>query len=304
MNSMSCYHPFYALILRRKTPEGKMHIKILPKRGSLREYQNDYGVDNILSLPCGHCIGCAKDRVRNWTTRLCLEGKYYDHKCFLTLTYDDEHCPERLCKRDLQLFLKRLRKEISPIKVRYFACGEYGENTHRPHYHVILFGYDFPDKRFFSFGSNLDKVFVSKQLSEIWSSGNCLIGDVSEQSCAYVAGYSTKKLLGDSPFKDEFVMMSTRPGIGYQFLEDNPDIYQVDKIYDSSLGSRKVARIPRFFDKKSVDALEQVKPFRVEKSQVMATHKMMVRGEKYLEEVLSAEEKVAAYTPKYRVKGI
>lgn len=301
---MSCYHPFYALILRKKNPEGKMDLKLLPNHGSLREYQNQYGSQNVLSLPCGHCIGCAKDRVRNWTTRLCLEGKYHDRKCFLTLTYDNEHCPDRLVKRDLQLFLKRLRKEISPIKVRYFACGEYGETTKRPHYHVILFGYDFPDKCFFSFGSNLDKVYISKQLSKIWSFGNCLIGDVSEQSCAYVAGYSTKKLIGDSPFKDEFVMMSTKPGIGSQYLEDNPDIYQVDKIYDSCLGSSKVARIPRFFDKKSVDAVERVKPFRVEKSQMIATHKMMYRGEKYLEEVLKSEEKIAVYTPRFRVKGI
>jgi hypothetical protein len=44
-----------------------------------------------------------------------------------------------------QKFMKRLRDRIKPLKIRFFHCGEYGDLTRRPHYHALIFGYDFPD---------------------------------------------------------------------------------------------------------------------------------------------------------------
>lgn len=84
-----------------------------------------------------------------------LELQYHDSSYFVTLTYDDLHVPKSyypdpetgeahtsftLCKRDFQLWMKRLRKKFSDDKIRFFACGEYGGQTKRPHYHVIVFG--------------------------------------------------------------------------------------------------------------------------------------------------------------------
>ena len=301
---MSCYHPIYALILQRKTIEGKMNLKILPRRGSFRQYQEQYGKDNVLSLPCGKCLGCQRDRVANWSTRLVLEGKYHDEKCFLTLTYDEAHCPERLSKKDLQNFMKRLRKAIDPVKVRYFACGEYGDHTKRPHYHVILFGFDFSsDRELVSYGSNKDPLYRSSLLESLWTFGLSSIGQVSQQSCAYVAGYCNKKLSGDSPFGDEFVLMSTRPGLGYQYLLDHPGMYDFNIIVDKDLGRSKRARIPRFFDKKC-SRVEEVKPDRIRMSQIISVHKLASRGFREHECVWEYEEELKRYVPKYRLKGV
>ena len=64
----------------------------------------------------------------------------HEDNCFITLTYDDLHCPEdhSLVLRDIQLFVKTPKK-IG--KFRFFHAGEYGAITHRPHYHMCIFGY-------------------------------------------------------------------------------------------------------------------------------------------------------------------
>ena len=124
-----------------------------------------------------------------------------DRNCFLTLTYDDAHLPEhgQLVKRDLQLFFKRLRKNVGPF--RYVACGEYGELKRRPHFHVALFGMDFSSDRIeYSEGIRGDKVYVSKTLADVWQqSGFPLghtIGSLTFESAAYIARYITKKITG------------------------------------------------------------------------------------------------------------
>lgn len=300
---MSCYHPIPALILRKVNPEsGKMDIKLLPRRGNIRQYKEQYGANNIILLPCGSCIGCRKSKVNEWATRLALEGKYHDHKCFLTLTYDDAHLPDKLVKRDVQLFLKRLRKEISPIKVRYFACGEYGEHTKRPHYHLILFGFDFPDRKLYSMGSKGDNLYISSLLSSLWSLGHAVIGEVTPDSCAYVAGYALKKLRG-SDFKDEFIMMSTKPGIGAQYIKEHPEVYDSDHIYDNALNGR-VSSVPRYFDKITDVDLTDVKDLRVQKTNLILVHRLASCGEIHVEKLFDREESAKCYIPRFSVKGV
>ena len=82
---------------------------------------------------------------REWATRVLHESDYWDHSCFTTLTYNNEHLPKdgSLHKDELQKFFKRLRKYLGDRKMKYFACGEYGDEGHRPHYHAILFGIDY-----------------------------------------------------------------------------------------------------------------------------------------------------------------
>ena len=124
-----------------------------------------------------------------------------ERNCFLTLTYDDAHLPEhgQLVKRDLQLFFKRLRKNVGPF--RYVACGEYGELKRRPHFHVALFGLDFSDDRIeYSEGIRGDKVYVSKTLADVWQQSTFplghTIGSLTFESAAYIARYITKKITG------------------------------------------------------------------------------------------------------------
>ncbi len=123
-----------------------------------------------------------------------------DDSCFLTLTYDDEHLPSNgsLCFRDFQLFLKRLRSRADG-RFKFYHCGEYGDALFRPHYHALLFGFDFSDKVYFrTIGGN--KYFISSVLRDVWHHGSHIIGDVTFESAAYCARYCTKKVTGERAY--------------------------------------------------------------------------------------------------------
>lgn len=161
-----------------------------------------------LQVPCGKCIGCRADNAMVWGIRMYHESTLHKRNSFLTLTYADS--PECLNIRDLQLFLKRLRK-LSSMPLRYFACGEYGEISRRPHYHVCMFGEDF---RGGSFAIN-DQLYSQPQLVEAWRHGFVSVGDFTVESAMYTAGYVNKKL-GEPD--GSFRTMSRRPGLGRDWL--------------------------------------------------------------------------------------
>ena len=129
------------------------------------------------------------------------EAQMHEDNSFITLTYNDEHLPKdkSLHKEDLQKFFKRLRKR--GIKFKYYACGEYGDENFRPHMHIIIFGYSFPDKTPWK----IDKgniLYRSKFLEEVWTAGYSLIGDCTFETCAYVARYVMKKRKGEPDERD------------------------------------------------------------------------------------------------------
>lgn len=181
-----------------------------------------------LMLPCGRCIGCRIKRVRSWAIRCVHESKCHAANSFVTLTYDDDHFQPSLSYRDFQLFMYRLRKRYGK-GIRFFAAGEYGELTLRPHFHVLLFGLSFNDG--VKCGEN---IFASRQLSSLWTSGFSSFGEVNYQSAAYCAKYACKKVTGERAeahytrldvrtgelvrVVPEFARMSLRPGIGYAFF--------------------------------------------------------------------------------------
>lgn len=173
----------------------------------------------IEEFGCGQCWRCRVNKRRVWTLRLMLEGTQHKASCFVTLTYAPEKLPVggSLLKRDLQLYFKRLRKIVG--RFRYFACGEYGENTARPHYHMILFGVGRPADHV-DFGK---KVCLCAVCSA-WSLDGTPIGhvhighDTSREALQYTAGYVTKKVLKADELEGrqpEFSVMSRRPGIGF-----------------------------------------------------------------------------------------
>lgn len=148
-----------------------------------------------VDLPCGQCIGCRLEYARNWACRCLCEMQMHEKNCFVTLTYDAEHMPldGELHHRDVQLFMKKVRKKYGG-SIKYFMAGEYGSEYGRPHYHVLLFGVDFPDRVYLKTtwsGSRLD---TSEQLSELWEKGFVSVGDVTFESAGYVARYTLKKL--------------------------------------------------------------------------------------------------------------
>ena len=244
---MSCFHPRYAFIAGTTENGKKLLHFCTPKTGDFGDVsalKHKYR-DSLVAIPCGKCVGCKLDYSKSWAVRCVLESLYHKESSFLTLTYDEAHCPKTLDKKPLSDFLKRLRSAHPDISIRFFGCGERGSLNNRPHYHVIIFGYSFPDKEVIQHQGH-QVLYKSKELSKLWSFGLSSIGEVSLQSCAYVARYTSKKVNGK---KDEFILMSRMPGIGAQYFADKKDlIYLSDKLY-GSFGSSHKARVPRYFDK-------------------------------------------------------
>lgn len=197
-------------------------IKRREGSGSLSTFATDL-------VPCGNCLGCDLERSRQWAVRCMHEASLHQDNAFVTLTYDDEHLPAAgsLDPAAFPLFMRRLRKEAPGV--RYFYCGEYGEEGWRPHYHALLFGWWPGDAR--RCGARGDHaVFRSEALGRLWPFGFSEVGDVSFDSAAYVARYVVKKVRGSAAAEhyawcdqetgevwqrtEEFAQMSRRPGIG------------------------------------------------------------------------------------------
>jgi hypothetical protein len=165
-----------------------------------------------LEIPCGKCIACKLEHSRQWALRCEHEISLHSENTYITLTYDQEHIPSTgsLVKKDFQDFMKRYRKSISPKKIRYFMCGEYGDELSRPHYHAIIFGHEFPDAYHFKTKKDI-KYYRSPQLEKLWTNGQSIIGQACFETAAYVARYITKKITGDTAF-DHYSTIDTATG--------------------------------------------------------------------------------------------
>ena len=89
------------------------------------------------AFPCGQCLPCRLNRRRTWTHRIMLEAMCHGDNAFVTLTYEDDNV-RSLVPKDPQDWLKRIRKAVEPLRLRYYLVGEYGDISERPHYHVAL----------------------------------------------------------------------------------------------------------------------------------------------------------------------
>ncbi len=212
-----------------------------------------------LRLPCGSCIGCRLEYSRQWAVRMMHESQMHDSNSFITLTYRDSPI-HGVNVHHFQDFMKRLRSRLSPRAIRFFHCGEYGESFHRPHYHAVIFGFDFPDKVFFK-ESNGHALFKSAFLENVWTHGFCLVGDATFESCAYVARYIVKKVNGEKAFDHywrvnevtgelvevtpEYCTMSRRPGIGASWMDKfGPEV----RHNDSVVMRGRLMKAPRFYE--------------------------------------------------------
>lgn len=250
---MPCYHPLQGYRSRIKNAK-------TGKRGVVFTVSEGYR-DMPIQVPCGQCIGCRLERSRQWAIRCMHEAQLHESNCFITLTYNDQHLPEdnSLKVDHFQKFMKRLRKKFGQ-GIRFYHCGEYGEQFKRPHYHAIIFGLDFADKQYHR-DRNGYPVYVSQTLQELWPYGFSEIGTVTFESAAYVARYITKKVTGEqaqghygitnyetgefTEIKPEYTTMSRRPGIGKNWLEKyHKDIYPDDFVV---VGGKKM-KPPKFYD--------------------------------------------------------
>nr|CAI9751296.1 replication initiation protein [Microvirus sp.] len=186
------------------------------------------------------------------------------------LTYADEYVPIHyysdpetglalpsmsLQKRDYQLFMKRLRKKFGD-GIRFYASGEYGSESFRPHYHAIIFGLELNDLRFYKNSPQGFKYFNSSSLSDVWPYGFAVAASVTWETCAYTARYVMKKLSGPEAsfyeyfnIEPEFSLMSRKPGIARQYYEDHPDLYEHEFINISTEKGGRKFRPPKYYDK-------------------------------------------------------
>ena len=230
---MPCYDPLTAYRLAgQKTKNGRSNAVTFDPSKAIPFSE--------FKVPCGQCIGCRLSKSREWAARCVVEAKSHKNNMFLTLTYDDAHLPKdgSLHYEHFQLFMKRMRKYFMSRfgqQLRFFMCGEYGDKLGRPHYHAIIFGVTFVDKKLWSIrrGNNL---YRSATLEKLWPFGFSSIGAVNFETAAYVA----RKVA-------EFCHCSLKPGIGHDFCEKYmTDIYTNDRLI---LSEKIMMNPPAYFDK-------------------------------------------------------
>ncbi|AXL14932.1 replication initiator protein [Microviridae sp.] len=204
-----------------------------------------------ITVPCGKCLTCLNRKAQGWTFRLEQEALVSKSCHFITFTYSDENLPRSpigaptLVKSDFQKFLKRLRKNSGGKKIKYYACGEYGTRTQRPHYHAIM--YNIPTEH-----------LANGKVDNDWGLGHIDVAQGNNLTMKYVCKYIMKsawknKILIDEEtgevFEDdrqpEFPLMSKNLGKGFitspmiKYLKENLVGYV-------TMNDRKVA-LPRYY---------------------------------------------------------
>lgn len=281
-----------------------------------------YGYNKVYKVPCNNCDECLLNRSKRKTAQLMIEN--YDRKdetgsWFITLTYDDNHIPynevwkdgkmisveESLPPKDPYLyeFKKDRKKCIKPFidnlsnyakrtyrdeKLMWFYCAEYGGQTMRPHFHMIVFGLHIPITEL-KFYEQRDGYILYEWTkgAEIWENGFVTVGNFTPETAAYVAGYVLKKQStkvknwyytqqGKIP---EYTGQSRYPAIGSSYYEKHKDeIYQTDEIYiPGALGVMKL-RPTSYYDQKfgieNPERMEEIKAKREEIAIQAEKHKM------------------------------
>lgn len=289
---MTCFAPLQGYEADTVTARGKRKTTF-----SRRNARADGMFKRVVN--CGRCIGCRMGYSQEWAVRISHEASLYSANSFITLTYNDEFLP-RLCSEDgryihtlygngslnfdhWEKFMKRLRRRLHPIKIRFYMGSEYGDQNFRPHYHAIIFNYGFPDRVLFKMSNGLP-LYRSALLEDAWtdpdtgrSMGFATVGEATFQSAAYVARYMMKKVKGedvDGRYKrycletgevftvePEVARMSNRNGIGKEWFDlyHRSDVYAKDGVTVNGIFYRPPKFYDRLFSELSPDDFERIK---------------------------------------------
>lgn len=291
---------------------------------SIDKYTKKVVKKKPIYIPCGHCLGCRLDYSREWANRCVMESMEYpkEQSWFLTLTYDDEHLPffyddselPTLVKKDMQDFIKRFRDywdRVYKQKVRFFYAGEYGGQTGRPHYHMLVFGCDIYDLTLYKV-SNGNMLYNSGKLEELWANGYVVIAPLNWNTAAYTARYCMKKATTMSipefyenlGISKEYTQCSLKPGIAFDFLFNNMDeILEYDQIVLPAVNEKaKIVTPPRYFDKiverygdeKQLEKLSSNHQKRLDRSfdMIRERHRDLPDDDQYFRELLRKSENV------------
>lgn len=215
-----------------------------------------------MPVACGKCPECFTRRTSGWSFRLMQQDKVSNCSHFITLTYDTDYVPiskngfltlSKGRQSDLTKFFKRLRKAHDSLykklrvpvedrrKIRYYACGEYGTKTQRPHYHVLIFD---------CFIELIQKAWTDPETQK--PIGQVHYGTVTEASCGYTLKYMCKP--GKIPLhsrddrQKEFSVMSK--GLGLNYLSERMRAWHINDLegrqYCPLPDGKKIA-MPRYY---------------------------------------------------------
>nr|QJB19113.1 MAG: replication initiator protein [Microvirus sp.] len=239
---MTCYHPIHGYLI----PD--VGFRMYDLRGKGRPQ----------TVPCGQCIGCRQMRSIHTAIRCVHESQTHERNCFITLTFNDQHNPWTLDHTIWQLFMKRLRRQFHD-GIKFYMCGEYGDQYGRPHFHACLFGVDFDDRVLIAKRAD-SRLYTSEHLQSIWTDpiskmplGFVSIGDVSFQSAGYISRYIMKRITGPDAEehyrgrKPEYNRFSNRHAIGYTWFQKYgmTDVYPHDRV----ILKGKRLPVPRYYDR-------------------------------------------------------
>lgn len=220
--------------------------------------------DTGIPFPCGKCYQCKQRRVSGWSFRLLKEAERSCSAFFVTLTYDSEHMPltsktyMTLFKRHLTLWFKKLRK-INDTTLKYYAVGEYGGKSKRPHYHVILFNASLESLIGYKYmvQHRLGNIILDGKMPHkctTWEHGHITVGQLTEASCAYTLKYISKASKIPEHKNDdripEFSNMSKGMGLNY-VTEQQIEFHRADlnNRYNIGLKDGKKISMPRYYKK-------------------------------------------------------
>lgn len=243
------------------------------KRPGIDAFGKGHSAKDRITVPCGKCAACLSNQRSDWTFRIKQELRVAKSAYFITLTYNDENVPyidetATLRKSDLQLFIKRLRRfhdmeveryqklvkgrylEFKVPQIRYYAIGEYGPETLRPHYHGLFF--------------NVSEEAI-REIDKLWSLGFIKVGDVNTASIHYVTKYVINRKLDCPGVESPFSIMSRRPGIGNSYINNiNVRYHRQEKGQQFQVKNEGgiVQRMPRYykqfiFTKKELDGYKK-----------------------------------------------
>lgn len=265
---MACYYPLKGY----RTPGGVVFSELAR-----------HDILGDIEIPCGQCIGCRMRRASDWTLRVMHEASLWPDNCFVTLTYGRDKLPAdgSLEHRDFQLFMKRVRHAHKGRTVRFYMCGEYGEENGRAHYHACLFNVGFRSDRVQAGKSGSGSIYyTSAALSQLWPHGRSSVQDLTRETAGYCARYIMKKRLGPGAETDaayvtadgvirrrEYAAMSLKPGIGANwFHKFSSDVYPRDFVV---AGGSKLP-VPKYYHKlfkrTGNDKLDQIEYERFKRS--------------------------------------
>lgn len=228
-----------------------------------------------ITVKCGKCFTCLKQRASDWTIKLINESKYYNECSFITLTFDNEKLYDRNGRavkfganpnfiynirnsnEYFTKFMKRLRKKLEPKKIKYYKIGEYGDIGKRPHYHVIIFGENFSfDRKECEVSKTRKTQYFSQTLEDIWACGRTRIQDCNAKNIAYICQYTQKKIKkyekieqGNGTLKEidrykPIQSFSNRSKMGVRWVRRNPQ--SITKGYLTDTDNHKY-RVPNSY---------------------------------------------------------